>query len=828
MSTMHNVKFTFRLLRKSPGFTATAVLMLALGIGATTAIFSVVQGVLLRPLPFPESGRLVMLSDILEGVEIGMQGEAGVTGPDIIAYARDTQGFESLGGYTQTSYELSGVGEPATINAARLTGGVFPALRVAPLLGRVFTQQEDDQRQQVAVLSHAAWQKRFHGDAGVLGSKILLDRKPYIVIGVMPRNFEFPLVPGQLNHSELWTPMSFQQDEISGGAAGSWNYKMVGRLKPGTSLPQAQADANRVAKEITRGFPSFMSSLHMSAVVRPLQEDTVEQARPLIHTLFLAVAVVLLIACANLAGLLLIRAMRRRREIAVRLALGARATVLIRQAVMEGLVLSLSGGLLGLGLAAIALRVGRSLLPETLPLISQIGLDWYVAVFALLLAIFTGLICSLAPAFTAIRTNMNAGLKEGGRSGTTGSGHARLRSTLVVVEIAIAVVLLCASGVLLRSFEKMRAVPLGFRPDHTLTAAYSLPQSQYSSQASVDRFNKQVLDRLQSLPGVTAAAMSSLLPASSFNGGGAFLVEGYVPANGTALSLAWQPQVIGDYFRALGIPLLRGRTFTEADDANAQLVIIVNRKISEHYWPGQDPIGKRIRWGLPETPSKWMTVVGEVEDVKQGSPDNDTSEQIYQPVSQLTAALPALAGAGLSGNSGYIVLRTTLPPEQMQNAMLAAVRSIDPQLPLTQVQTVEHAVASIEAPRRFNTGLITAFAAAAVLLAVLGIYSIITFSAALRTQEMAIRMALGAQRTGVLGLILMSGAKLALVGCALGLAGAFLAGRLLRTFLFGVSPFDPLVLASSAAAILLLALIVSVFPARRAAAIDPMQALRAE
>src|SRR6185437_9760330 len=452
-------------------------------------------------------------------------------------------------------------------------------------------------------------------------------------IGVMPRNFEFPLVPGQLNKAQLWVPMSFTHDEVTVGAA-SWSFSMVGRLKTGISAVQAQDDAERVARETMKSYPAFMSSLRITAVVRSLQEDTVQQARPLIRTLFMAVIVVLLIACANLAGLLLIRALRRRREIAVRLALGAHASTLLGQAIMEGLVLSLTGGLLGLFLAANALQLGRTFLPDTLPLINQIGIDWKVAAFALALAVFTGLISSVAPAFAAIRTSVNPALREGGRTGTTGTSHARLRSALVVAEIAIATVLVVASGLLLRSFEKMRDVQLGFRPDHTLTAAYSLPQNQYSTQASVDEFNKALVTSLQQLPGAAAVGLSSLLPASGGSPNQAFVVQNYVPQKNEGLSLAWVSGVAGDYFHAMGIALRRGRTFTEADNAHSQLVVIVNRKLAEHYWPGQDPLGKRIRWGMQETPSEWMTVVGEVDDIKQDSPDQDTKEQAYQPVEQ--------------------------------------------------------------------------------------------------------------------------------------------------------------------------------------------------
>ncbi len=379
-----DLKFSLRQLSKSLGFALTAVLMLAFGIGATTAIFSIVEGVLLRPLPFPDSDRLMVLSDHLQGVEVGQGGdEVGVTVPDIIAYTRDTRAFSALGAYQGAAYELSGNGDPAQVNASRITAGIFSALGVAPQLGRVFTTEEDEHHQQVAVLSNATWRTRFHSDPQIVGAKVLLDRKPYIVIGVMPRGFEFPLVPGQLNRTELWVPMSFRPDELATRSASNWSYQMIGRLKPGISPAQAQSDANRVAQEIMRGYPAEMASLHINSLVRPLQGDTVQQSRSLLRTLFLAVAVVLLIACFNLAGLMLVRAIRRQREVAVRLALGARASALIRQAVLESLVLSVSGGVLGLILAGVALSVGKSMLPENLPRVNEISLSWQVIVFAL-------------------------------------------------------------------------------------------------------------------------------------------------------------------------------------------------------------------------------------------------------------------------------------------------------------------------------------------------------------------------------------------------------------------------------------------------------------
>jgi predicted permease len=492
-------------------------------------------------------------------------------------------------------------------------------------------------------------------------------------------------------------------------------------------------------------------------------------------------------------------------------------------------VLNVSGGLLGLGLAALGLRVGVSQLPETLPRLDEIRLDWQVVGFAIALAGLTGLICGLAPAFAALRTSVNDTLKEGGRTGTAGGGHARLRSALVIGEIAIALVLLSASGLLLRSFEKMRAVDLGFRPDHVLVANYSLPHQQYATQAAVDQFNDELIRHVRQLPGVKSVGLTSFLPTGGSRSNNAFIAEGYVPPQGAGLNLATPMLVEGDYLQAMGIPLLSGRLFTPADNENSQLVALVNHTLAAHYWPGGNAIGKRLRVGLEETPTPWITIVGVVADVKEYSPDTPAKEQYYEPVDQFEKSLgPVGSPADLNGDGGYVALRTVLEPDQMENLLRGAVRSIDSNLPLTQVQSMERTVSESEAPRRFNTVLISTFAIAAGLLAALGIYSVIAFSAALREQEMAIRMALGSQRSGILSLVFTSAVKLALAGCALGLLGAAAASHLLRSLVFEMSPFDPLVLSLAAAFVLMLALVASLLPARRAASIDPMKALRAD
>jgi len=828
---LRDLKIAVRHLLKSPGFSAMAVLMLTVGIGATTAIFSIVEGVLLRPLPFPNPHELVVISDTIKGAEIAGSNEAGVTATDIVNYTRDTQSFTALGGYQVNGNELSGVGEPAQIVDARMTSGVFAALGVQPLFGRVFTAEEDANSVPVVVLSYASWESRFHGDAQILGHKILLDRKPYIVIGVMPRSFEFPLIPGHLNRSELWIPMSFKPEELTGGAMANWSYQMVARLKPTVSAAEAQQDAERVAKATERSYPGFMASLHIDAIVHGLQADTVRQARSLIRTLFLAVAVVLLIACANLAGLLLVRAIRRRREFAVRLALGSSAFTLLRQALLESLALSVTGGLLGLVLAAVALHVGTSLLPETLPLISNIGLDWAVIAFAFALAICTGIICGLLPAFAAIRTSVNDTLKEGGRTGTSGSGHARLRSGLVIAEIAIAIVLVAASGLLLRSFEKMRDASLGYRTDHLIAAGYSLPHQQYPTQTATDTFNRALLDRLENLPGVRHVGLTSFLPANGSNGNSAFVTEGQAPRKPGTIDLGTPILVEGDFITSMGTPLLRGRLFTDADNKpDAQLVVIVNKTLADQSWPGQDPIGRRLRLGTAEMQTPWATVIGEVAEVKEGSPDAASRQQFYIPVDQFEKLAGALGNPAtdINGNGGYIVLRTSMPPELVINELRAAVRSLDSQLPLFPLETMDHAVSDSEAPRRFNTVLISSFAGAALLLAILGIYSVIAFTVALRVQEMAIRLALGSQRSRIVSLVLASGAKLAAAGCGLGLVGAVAASRLIQSMVYGVKTWDPLTLAVAAVLVMLLALAASLLPAYRAASTNPVEALRAE
>ena len=814
-----NLQFTFRQLRRTYAFTLTVVLTLALGIGATTAMFSLVEGILLRPLPFQDANRLVLLGDHLGG-RPGMS----VRAREIALYTGATQAFSSLGGFITTSFELSGGAQPEQINAARMNSGMFSTLGVQPILGRVFTPEEEDARQPVAVISYALWTDRYHRDPRVLGISIVLDRRPYSVIGVMPRGFEFPLQLGSLDQAQLWVPLSLSPDELSDQHSGFWGYRMIARLKDGVSLPQAVQDADRVAHEIMRDFPASMSAIHIQGDARPLRESVVADVRPVLQTLFLAVAIVLLIACVNVSGLLLVRAIRQRREYAVRVAIGASASHIIRESLVEGLLLSTAGGLLGLAFAAIAIRSTLHLMPDSLPRIDSVSMNPSIAGFALVLSVATGVLCSLAPAFVALRTNLIESLKEGAQTGSGSASHTWLRSALVVSEVAIALMLLTVSGVFLRSLQKMQAVDPGFRADHALIAGYQLPLAQYPTPASVSSFNRAVVEQLSSKPGVIAVSISNAVAASDFSPQSAFTVEG-VSADQWKLKFAAFTSVYGDYFGAMGIPLLEGRTFTMHDDPNAPLVIVVNQSMARDCWPGQSAIGQRMHVGNPGKGLPWATVVGVVADTKMPR-DVPSIDQWYTPMDQ-----PAtLYGSGTPGNlsgppSGYITIRSSLDPEHMVRAMRSAITEIDPLLALREVRPVTEAVSAIEAPRHFNTELITAFALGALLLAITGIYGVMAFSVAQRTQEIAIRMTLGAQRAAIAKLVLASAAKLALFGCGLGVLGSLAVSRLLSSFLFGVSPTDPLVYTVCVSIMMTAALLASTLPAASAASADPMHAL---
>jgi predicted permease len=813
--------FAYRQLRKTPWFTLVLILTLGLGICGATAIFSLVQGILLRPLPFSNPDQLVVLGD-----HLGDNPGTSVNAREIGTYATALEAFSNTGGYIDASYEVSDGEIPDQINGARFTAGVFPTLGVSPILGRTFTQKEEDGYEPVAVISYGLWLNRYHRDPHVIGNSIVLNRSAYSIIGVMPRGFDFPPADGYLDQAQLWVPMSLTADELSDEHAGFWGYQMIARLKDGVNLSQAAQDADRVARQIMRNLPVAQSRIHLRGDVTPLLQYEVSDVRPLLRTLFLAVSVVLLIACANVAGLLLVRAIRRRSEYAVRIALGARAAAIIRQSVLDGLMLGVTGGLVGLAFAAVAIHITLRVLPDSMPRIGSISMDGTVAGFALLLALATGALCSLAPAFAAIRTDPIEALKEGTRTATGSSSHTWLRSGLAVLEIAVSLMLLTTSFGLLRSFQKMRAVDLGFRADHLLVAGYQLPLNQYPANSSAEAFSREVAARLSSEPGIVAVGMINAAPASGRYPKTAYTIEGR-PTD------RWKPEfavfsvIFGDYFRVMRIPLLEGRYFNADDRSHSQPVVIVNESMAKHCWPGERAVGKRVHVGGPPMKVPWAIVVGVVADTKMGSRDEPSSDQWYTPMEQAdilyfsddTGKLTDPAG-------GNIMIRSALPPEQMVHALRATVAEIDPLLALEQVQPMTEAIANVEAPRRFNTGLISAFAVGALLLALTGIYAVVAFSTSLRTHEIAIRMALGAQRTRIAKLILFSAAKLALFGCTFGVLGSIAVSRVIKSLLFEVSPTDPLIYAASVLIMMTTAMIASALPARRVASVDPIVSLR--
>ena len=817
----NDLRLAFRQLNKAPGFTATIVLTLAFGIGVTTAIFSLVERILLRPLPFRDPSRLVIVGD-----HLGNNKGTGITAREIEIYAHSTRSFVSMGGYIGTSFELAGGQTPQEISAGRATASLFPTLGVEPILGRVFTPQEEGARASLAVISYALWTSRYHRDPGILGKPIELNRKTYSIIGVMPPSFSYPVDSGILNPTLLWVPMSLTPDELSDASAGFWGYQLVARMKDGVSLPAALDDVESAAQQVMRSFPPTMAAIRIRGSVTPLMDFVVGESRPLLRTLFGAVSIVLLIACVNVAVLLLVRATRSRREYAVRLALGARPALIARQAVCEGLLLSLAGGVLGLGLAALAVRTAVRYLPESMPRVDSIAVDAPVALFALLIALTTGILCSVAPAFAATRTDPMESLKEGSRTGATRS-HAWLRSALVVAEIAVALVLLTTSGALVRSYQKLLSVDPGYRADHLLVAGYTLPLTQYKTNDAAFAFNQSVLDRLSQKPGVVAVGFTTILPENGGYGMAAYTIEGQ-PTEGWKLKFAPFGAIDGDYFRALGIPLIAGRRFNENDRADSPLVVIVNQSMAAHSWPGQNPLGKRMHVGNPKKGLPWATVVGVVGDTRVSSLEDKATDGWYAPARQ-PAILYGKDETGRLGGpaGGTITLRSALPPEEMMRTLQETVASIDPLLPLQHVRTMDAVVSESMAPRRFNTDLITAFALGALALAITGIYAVVAFSVSLRTQEIAIRMALGSQRAGIARLVLLAGARMAFWGCGFGILGSLAASRLVHSFLYDVSATDPLIYLGSVVVMMLVALLASALPAARAASADPIKALRA-
>jgi putative ABC transport system permease protein len=819
-----DVRYGLRQLLKAPAFAATAILTLAVGIGGMTAAFSVVEAVLLRPLPFKDSGRLISLHEwVREDPH-----EFNVTAPDVLIFQRESKAFSGEGGYVGAGYDVTGAGAPFHAAAERVTASLFPVLGIDPLLGRTFTQREDGNAAPVTVISYSLWRERFQGDPGVLGKTIDLDRRPYTIIGVMPRDFEFPLEAGRLSRRDLWVPMSFTPVEKN-SEGSNYDYGLVARVRPGVSTAQAQTDVDRVIAGIEPGFEA-KAGLHVQGYFRTLKEETVRNARPLLNILLGAVSLIMLIACVNIANLLLVRAASRRREFGVRLALGAARRMVLRQLLTESLLLSAIGGALGVALAVLLVHAAAIYLPDSLPRLGEIAIRWPLFVAASGFAGMTGLLCGVAPALAGMRTDVLDSLRDGSRAAGQGRSQYNLQSILVTLEIALAMLLLVASGLLLRSFAKMLETDPGFQPQHVLTASLSLPGRDYPTQQKVDAFYAELQRRIETLPGVMTVGFSSNIPIIGQRGGRLLTPEGHVRSAGEGFLIASTYLVQGNYFQALRIPLIRGRYLEDRDQqAGAPLVSLISQSFAETYFHGKDPIGLRMKVGDRfDSPMPAITIVGVVGDVKQGALDQPTVPQMYEPISQAAAALgPMAAMLGVAGNMD-VVIRTADDPTLLVPMLEKVVHQMDPLLLLSQAHTMDEIVAATESSRRFNTAILTAFAALALVLSLLGIYGVLAYAVAQRTREIAIRMALGASRKTVMLRTLRYASTVAVAGVAGGLIASIGVVHFLKSLLYGVKPLDSVTIAGAVLVLLCCSALAASIPAQRAASIDPMRTLRAE
>ncbi len=808
---LRDLRFGLRMLVKAPGFTAVSLITLALGIGATTAMFSVVNGVLLRPLPYKEPDKLFLIKEKIPKVG---QTPISLPAPDVLTFQRENRSFDGVAGFQETQMDLTGLGSPVRVGAARISWNGFQLLGVAPLLGRTFTADEDQPGRYVAILSYATWQQRFGGAPDILHQTLELDRRQYEVVGVMPPGFAFPL-RARARAVEIWTPMAFTEQEKA-AVGDNFDHNAIARLKPGVSLRQASDDVETVMRRIVEGYPAAIrAEFQVFSVLEPLSESTLGDVRSPLMIMLMAVIFVLLIAITNVANLTLTRGATRQREIAVRMALGAGGRRVAAQLLSESVLLALIGGALGAALAAVGVKALVSIIPTNIPGLDAARPDLRVLLFALIISAASGVVFGVAPALFASRARLSDNLKEGGRSGGFGKPHRALRSAFVVTQVALALMLLAGSGLLIRSFQRVLEVDPGFRPDHVITGLVSLPPTEYRRQEQPLNFFVELVARMRQLPGARYAGASTDLPLMS-GWTRIFTPEGYQPPPGAGLNVDKHSAVLGDYFQAMGIPLLRGRLFTAEESVNAPPVVIISESIAKRYFGGQDPIGRRLKWGPEQSDSPWLTIVGVVGEVKHGALDEETMPHTYTPVT---------AGGY---NTMNLAVRTTTEPASMASALQATVWSLDRRLPVTRLKTMEQIIDESKAPRRFIMILVSIFAGVALLLASVGLYGVMAYSVTQRTREIGVRMALGAGRGDILKMVLQSGLALTLIGIGLGTVGAFFMTRLLTDFLFGVKPADAVTFAGVAVVLGTVALLACYLPARRATKVDPMVTLRAE
>lgn len=795
---LRDTRYSIRQLTKSPGFTVVAIVTLALGIGATSAMFGVINGVLLRPLPFPNPDTLVLVNEI-----VPQYGRFSVAPASFLDWRQQNGVFERIAAFTSGSATFADANGPERVTNATVSWDLFDLLKVQPMLGRSFTAEEDAPgKNGVIVLSHSMWQRRFGSDRAVLGRSVTLSGAPATVIGVMPPGFYYPS-----REAEYWTPIALNTANAS---RGGHFLGVIARLKPGVSIPQAGAEMKTIAERLAKQYPE--SSADESAEVIALHEQVVGDIRPALLTLLAAVGVVVLIACANVANLLLVRASVREKEIAIRTALGAGRRRLVRQMLVESLILALAGGTLGLLLAYLALTPIRTLSAGSIPRVNDISIDATVLAFALAVTVLTGIIFGLAPAWQAARAGVAGVLKEGGRSSAT-SGGRWVRSGLLIAEVALSIVLLVGATLLLRSFDRLTNVDPGFRADRVLAFRVSLPNASYREDHNRIAFFDTLLGRLEALPQVSAAGMVQTLPMR----GGYFLsfsVQGRPAPKPAEKPSANHRAVSPRYFAALGIPLMRGRTFTDRDAEKAPMVAVVDEAFVQRHFPGEDPIGRGLDIG--NGTDGFYDIVGVVGNVHHSGLDANPNPTMYVPYRQDVFS------------TMWIVARTDGDPAQLSAAARQAVREVDPGLPAYSLSPLENIVTDSVAQRRFSMLLLASFAVIALFLAAVGLYGVVAYTVSQRTQEIGVRMAVGAQRSDVLSMVVGGGMKLALVGVAIGLAAAMALSRLLETMLFQVAPSDPASYGATALLLLVVAALACYVPARRAMRVDPIVALRQE
>lgn len=810
------------MLLKSWGVTLIAVATLAFGIGANTAIFSVVDAVILRPLPFRDADRLVSVSERLPGFSSVIPMNA----PDFQAFRERQNVFSAMGIYSNKHFDLSGTGTPERVNGARASASVFPLLGVSPILGRTYTEDEDRPGHAVVVLSYGLWQRHFGGDENVVGRTIQLNREPYTVIGVMPRTFAFPQYgEGWGNEpAALWVPMAFTPEENSGWG-DRYNHSVVARMKPGVTLAQAQADSTRAIGEVEKLYPApliaFFRGAHVGASIVPYSQTVTGNVRTPLLLMLIAVSIVLLIACANVANLLLARATSRQKEIAVRAALGADRWRLARQMIAESLVLGLVSGIAAILLGAWGMRVLLAIAPAELPRMAEVRIDLRVLAFATGLSLLTALLFGTLPALEATRIDPHDALKEGGRSGGVSRGRRRVQDLLIISQTALAVMLLIGAGLLVRSFARLLATDTGFRPQHVVAATVPLPLRAYSKAANIRNFWQELLRRAESIPGVSAVGLSTDLPLNSQEHD-AVTIEGYQGSRNN-LPNTTQSWIMGDYFSAMGIALERGRLFTPQEELGGPDVVIISEEAARTYWPGQDPLGKRMQF----LGNHWYTVIGIAADVKDDSLQKAAGPHTYTPY--LKEADSTLESPNFDElRTLHVVLRTTADPAQALSAVRSTVSSLDPQIALGDLTTMDAEIRKSLAPQRFNLSLVSLFAALAIFLAAVGVYGVLSYSVGQRTREIGVRIALGAQRGRVLRATIAEGMKLAMAGATIGILAGLALTRGMASLLFGVTAHDPLTFAGVAALVALVSFVACYLPARRATRVDPMIALRYE